>query len=217
MPSDPALAHRLQVFASAVADQVQGRVYFVGGHPARGVEVQVLDTAGRPVAELMTDQEGRFLTPVPAAADYRVVAQSGDGHRAEWPISAAELSAGFEAESTSPDAPSLDRRLADESADRSPAPGDPGPGAEKPRQHGTRPALAPALSPGLAPEVERAIEQAVARQVLPLREALAEAQAQASFRDLLGGLGYIAGLAGLGLWWTQRRQQRGSGAGPRDG
>ncbi|MFP4077364.1 MAG: hypothetical protein ACLFTD_12930, partial [Halochromatium sp.] len=63
--------------------------------------------------------------------------------------------------------------------------------------------------------IERSVEQAVARQLRPLREALAEAQARVAFRDLLGGLGYIAGLAGLGLWWTRRR--RPSGADDADG
>jgi hypothetical protein len=64
-----------------------------------------------------------------------------------------------------------------------------------------------AMEPGLFREIDSLVEQAVARQILPLREALAEAQAQASFRDVLGGLGYIVGLAGLGLWWTRRRQR----------
>lgn len=214
VPSGPVLAHRLQVFASAVADQIQGRVYFVGGHPARDVEVRVLDDAGRPVAEVTTDDEGRFRTRVPAVADYRVVAQSGDGHRAEWPVSAAELIGVLDAEPTSLDEPLPDGRSAVQSAGRSSASVEPERGSEDAVTQAPRQPLALSLTP----ELERAIEQAVARQVLPLREALAEAQAQASFRDLLGGLGYIAGLAGLGFWWTQRRrQQRDSHAGSRDG
>jgi nickel transport protein len=49
------------------------------------------------------------------------------------------------------------------------------------------------------------VEQAVARQIRPLREELAGAQGQASLRDVLGGVGYILGLAGLLAWWRSRR------------
>jgi nickel transport protein len=44
------------------------------------------------------------------------------------------------------------------------------------------------------------LEKVVARQITPLREELAAYQAQLRLRDILGGLGYILGLAGLALW-----------------
>jgi nickel transport protein len=54
-----------------------------------------------------------------------------------------------------------------------------------------------------------AIERAVARQVRPLREDALAAREAVQFRDVLGGIGYILGLAGLGLWWRCRRSQAG--------
>ena len=262
IPSGSALAHRLQVFASADGDSIQGKAYSVGGHPARGVEIQVLDAAGEPVATVISDDDGRFRVRVPAAKDYRVVAKSGDGHRAEWPISASELLGAFEERLSSSAAA---RTAASNSSPGDPRPADgfghagasgasdgadagadladveyltrfapsqplsdaPGEGIDA-VSAGCLPLgsdLEPALRALIAREIhqsigvglERSVEQAVAQQLLPLREALAEAQGQASFRDILGGIGYIAGLAGFGLWWTRRRDSRQSETNHPDG
>ncbi len=224
--SSPSQAHRLQVFASVDGDQIQGRVYFVGGHPARGVEVELLDAEDKRVAELSSDDEGRFRVSAPAAQDYRVVAQTGDGHRAEWPIAASELEGAFRDQ-----APSAALAASVPSNDSSPALAISSEGPERPVRSGACLCLSAgadakraltalidqAIERATEHRLEQALEQAVARQVRPLREALAEAQGQASFRDLLGGLGYIAGLAGLGLWWARRREQRRSGADKVDG
>ncbi|MEJ2456241.1 MAG: hypothetical protein P8103_19125 [Candidatus Thiodiazotropha sp.] len=53
---------------------------------------------------------------------------------------------------------------------------------------------------------EAALERAVARQIRPLREALQGYEEQVRLRDIIGGIGYIVGLAGLGLWWGRRRK-----------
>ena len=54
-------------------------------------------------------------------------------------------------------------------------------------------------------ELQAMIEQAVARQVHPLRRELAAYKEKAGIRDLIGGLGYIFGLVGFGIWWRQRQ------------
>lgn len=58
-----------------------------------------------------------------------------------------------------------------------------------------------------------AIEKAVAHQVRPLREAFAQSQARAQLQDILGGIGYILGIAGLGIWWTGRQKRRAQASG----
>ena len=52
------------------------------------------------------------------------------------------------------------------------------------------------------------MEAIVARQILPLREELAASEERIRLRDVLGGLGYIAGLVGLVAWWSSRRVLR---------
>lgn len=49
------------------------------------------------------------------------------------------------------------------------------------------------------------IEKAVAKQVKPLRKELAEYKEKASLQDVIGGIGYIFGLCGIGIWWRQRQ------------
>lgn len=214
-------AHSLQLFAMAEGDRISGRAYFAGGHPARGAQIQVLTAAGELLATLTPDAEGAFAYRTEAARDLLIVAQSADGHRAEWPIAAAELSGAF--------------AVSDSAAEASPAAtlvpssevrAEPPDAAERARQ--AHPSASAQAATGqvfsgrtellqatgrtaperLDPTVLAAIEQAVARQVRPLREALARRQAQAQLRDILGGIGYILGIAGLGIWWTARRRRR---------
>lgn len=173
MAASPALAHRLQVFAFADGGRIEGSAYFAGGGGAAAVSrIRILDTQGRLLAELAPDSQGAFGYQARAAEDHLVVAETGDGHRAEWRVSAAELGPGF---------PGGAPQAADGLA---------GP----PSQH---------LPAGA--ELAVLVEQAVARQVRPLREELALAQGRAMLRDVLGGIGYILGLAGLLVWWRSRR------------
>lgn len=103
MASAPALAHRLQVFAFADGDSIEGSAYFAGGGVATGARIQVLDAQGRLQAELTPDGEGAFRYQAQTAEDHVVVAETGDGHRAEWRIRASELASGFP--STAPQEP----------------------------------------------------------------------------------------------------------------
>ncbi|WP_286239431.1 hypothetical protein [Neptuniibacter halophilus] len=52
------------------------------------------------------------------------------------------------------------------------------------------------------------IEKAVAKQVKPLRKELAAYKEKASLQDMIGGIGYIFGLCGIGIWWRQRQQSK---------
>lgn len=52
------------------------------------------------------------------------------------------------------------------------------------------------------------IEKAVAKQVAPLRKELAAYKEKAGLQDVIGGIGYIFGLCGLGIWWRQRQLEK---------
>lgn len=171
----PALAHQIQVFAFADGDRIEGSAFFAGGGAASGAQIRVLDARGGLLAELKPDGEGVFSFHAQAPVDHLVVAETADGHRAEWRVSAAELGPGL---------PGLPTQA-----------GEPAGGAAGP------PSEARAADLGLA----ALVEQAVARQVRPLREELIAAQARANLRDVLGGIGYLLGIAGLLAWWRSRR------------
>ncbi|WP_372831533.1 hypothetical protein [Pontibacterium sp.] len=59
-----------------------------------------------------------------------------------------------------------------------------------------------------AAALQQMVEKAVAKQVIPLRKELAAYKEKAGFQDLLGGIGYIFGLVGLGIWLRQRKQDK---------
>ncbi|MEJ2425790.1 MAG: carboxypeptidase-like regulatory domain-containing protein [Candidatus Thiodiazotropha sp.] len=87
-----AWAHKLKVFASVEGEQINGQVYFVGGAPASGARVQIMDEADHEVARLQPDHEGRFSYRVDRRMTYQVVADSQDGHVARWTLQADEFS-----------------------------------------------------------------------------------------------------------------------------
>lgn len=175
----PVAAHQLKVFAAAEGERIEGSVYFAGGGAAVGAAVSVRAPDGRLLAELVADGEGRFAFTAGQRVDHRLSAATGEGHAAEWTVSAAELPAGLPGPR-------------DAGPAAAPAPADPSAGRDA------------VLWPDDA-ALESMIERAVARQVRPLREELLAAQGRARVSDVLGGIGYIVGIAGLALWWRARR------------
>ena len=197
--STPALAHRLMVFAAADGDRIEGSAYFAGGAPAAGAQVHIRDGQGHELAALQPAADGSFSYRAKAPIEHLVVAESADGHRAEWRVSADELAPGF-AGARAPSAlesnAQLTTRPVDTAADSKPEAG-----------------IVDAVDPALTAAIERAVE----RQLRPLRSELAAAQARARLQDLLGGVGYILGLAGLALWWRSRGARTTRSPGHRQG
>lgn len=181
--SGSASAHRLSVFAYVEGADIVGEVYFAGGGKAAGVVVQLRDPADHALQTTASESDGGFVFAEPGVGDYRVVADSGDGHRAEWRVTAGEFG----------DSPVVAPALAtvSESAGRSNAasvlPGD---------------ATVERLDRQMLVDL---VEQAVARQVGPLRAELHAYREAARFSDVVGGVGIIFGLAGIGLWWRHRK------------
>jgi nickel transport protein len=180
----PLQAHRLKVFATAEGARIDGTAYFVGGAKASGATIEVLDPQGRELARVTPDEDGAFSYIATQRMDHEFVADSRDGHRASWTVRADELPADL------------------------PPPDDTGSLPEQPAADGQVPVSAPAAAVDDGKLVSL-VERAVARQVRPLREELDAYGDRVRLHDILGGLGYIAGIAGLGLWWRNRRRKDG--------
>ena len=182
--SMPLKAHKLKVFATAEADRIEGEVYFVGGAKATGAHIAITNGKGQTLARLTPDKDGHFSYRATRRMDYRVIADSQDGHQTDWIIKAEELAAGLP--------------LAEVVTVAKPVSGTAIPSQPPETIKGTE-----------LPEsatVVASVELAVARQVRPLREELAAYGELVRMRDILGGIGYILGIAGLGLWWRSRRR-----------
>lgn len=69
--------------------------------------------------------------------------------------------------------------------------------------------LAEALPADLDARIAQVVDAAVARQIRPLLEAYDAAEGRVRFNDLIGGLGWIVGLAGFWAWFRSRRSGHG--------
>lgn len=184
----PAHAHKLRVFATVVADEISGYAFFVGGGRAAGTEWSArMGTSV--IAEGQTDATGGFRLSVPAdvTTDIEIRVDTREGHSASAILPLARF-AEISGAAQVPPAPGASARVDAETPAEAPVP----PAAAEP---GADPAALAAL-----------IEAAVARQVAPLQAQIAELQDRLRFVDIVSGLMFIAGLAGLGLWARARRQ-----------
>ncbi|MFD2110816.1 hypothetical protein [Thiorhodococcus fuscus] len=187
----PVLAHKLQVFAFAEGARIQGSAYFAGGAKASGARIRIQDASGKTLAELTPDTKGAFSYQATSPTDHIVIAESGDGHRAEWRVTADELAGGFPQSELVASAPNEEQ----------PNTGNPPPPIQtSATPEPTQETSAPIPDARLLMD----IEQAVARQVRPLREQLIASEDRARWHDVLGGIGYIIGLTGLALWMHAR-------------
>ncbi|MGE5475551.1 MAG: hypothetical protein ACM3Q1_02770 [Bacteroidales bacterium] len=66
----------------------------------------------------------------------------------------------------------------------------------------------PAVRDGDGADLRSFIDQSVARQIRPLREQLDAYQEKVWWHDVIGGIGYIVGVAGFAFGWANRRQRR---------
>lgn len=173
----PAAAHKLRLFAFAETGTIRGSVYFGGSVAARGVSVVAYGPDGRILARTVSAEDGGFVFDVGERVDHRIVADTGDGHHAEVVIAADRL------------APVAGT-----------APVGTSPAAQS--------AAAATSGPAAAPKTDLValVDAAVARHVGALQAQLALQQERTSLRDVLGGLGYILGLAGLAAFMLGRRR-----------
>lgn len=178
-----ATAHKVNLFAWAEGPTIRGEAYFTGGGRPQNLPVEVLDAAGRPLAQTKTDAEGRFAYTPARRCEHRFVIETEDGHRAECKVSAADLPA-----SLPPAAGGAPAAV--------PSP------QTQPAAH--RPAAATAPSEPLAVSVEalrREVRQTVRRELEAYEQ-------RVRIRDVIGGIGYIFGLAGLAMLLRRRKAER---------
>jgi nickel transport protein len=144
--------------------------------PARAAHVAVFDAEGALVTEMLTDDDGRFAFGAGRRTDHRIVADLEDGHRAAFVVPAAQLPPALPAGSAAGEALTTATAAAE---------------------------LMPKAQPAA---IEAMVDAAVARHVGPLREQIAAYEDKIRWHDVLGGIGYIAGLSGLACYFLARRR-----------
>lgn len=175
----PAMAHKLLVMAWIQGDQLMGEAAYGDGSFTANAKGTVLDGAsGEQLLTFTTDDSGAFQAVLSAeilARGAPLLVQVGDG-------------VGHRAEYVIDAQEYAPAAQADSSALQAQA-------------HGHEAGI------GLDQEViVRMVREAVRQEVAPLRrEVIALSQSGPGFSEILGGIGYIIGLASLGFWLLRKR------------
>lgn len=190
-----AQAHRVNVFCWVDGGEVTCESTFAGGSPVKDgrIEVQARGS-GQLLLAGQTDSQGRFRFTPPSKAkeqalDLKVVCIASLGHKSFWVVRSEEYTtarkdgSGPEAQARG-HAPSASQDRAE---------------AEKPTESGPQSELKER-------RLQQALSAALQEELAPIKKSLAEIrQNRISIQDVLGGLGYILGLTGIGLFFASRR------------
>ncbi len=181
-----ALAHKVNMFAFAEGDQVFVEGYFSDGKRARNSQVAVYDPEGNVLNEGVTDGEGAYVFAIPRQVDLRITLNAGMGHKTEYVIAREELPGGRG-----------DGGLtAAEVVTEAPAPAG---AADTP----------PAQPVAAGSAVTRAeLKKAVGEAIRPLMRSISELEERRGFSDIIGGLGFIVGIAGVYFYIKARSMLR---------
>ncbi|WP_285907638.1 hypothetical protein [Pseudodesulfovibrio pelocollis] len=175
----PCLAHKVILNAWIEDGELNAEVGFSDGSPASGAVVSVLDPGtGEELFAIKADGEGLVAAALPpevlaGGGDLLVVGNAGSGHRAERLLPARQIGGLLpdqEGEKTGGDAPTQALFPAEGAAE--------------------------GVVDGAA--LEALVRQAVRKELSPLlREIRSRDEEGPRLQDIVGGIGYILGLAGL--------------------
>ncbi len=189
----PALAHKVAIFAWVEGDTVHTQSKFSGGKRPKDSTVVVYDKEGNLLLEGQTDENGEFSFKIPKKTDLKVALKASMGHLAEWTIPAEEIT-----------------EVATEAAGGVPVPSQ-APDMEKPAvatEVGGKeePPSSAAISLSRE-EMQELINKSLDRKLTPIVNMLTDAIDRGpSMSDIVGGIGYIFGLAGVAFYFSRRRK-----------
>jgi len=174
-----AAAHRVTVFAWVEGETVHTESKFSRGKPVKGGEILVYDLDGNPLLSGKTDEQGEFSFKIPKKTGMKIVIQAGTGHRGEWTLPLSEI------------------------APHEPKP-EPAVTQETPSGKSETRAATSSVS---LDQIRRVLDQSLDQRLNPALKMLAESRDKGpTFRDVLGGIGYIFGLMGLAAYIHFRRK-----------
>ncbi|MDR2726253.1 MAG: hypothetical protein LBC90_09410 [Candidatus Adiutrix sp.] len=169
-------AHSVYIFAFPDNSQICTNSYFGAKNKVRGGQVNMATASGEILATAQTDEQGNACFPPPESnQDLIFTVKAGDGHRAEFKLPASAIENGGLLESH-----------------------------KEPVEHGDAAEItySPACAGGLTSDDLR---QALAPIMRKLAEMESAQNSRIHLKDIIGGLGWILGLAGAGLWATSRK------------
>ena len=174
----PAQAHKVNMFAFAEGSEVFVEGYFSDGKRPMKCEVIVYDENNKPVLTGMTNDDGQFSFINPVSGNLRITLNAGEGHMAEYTLSAAETA--------------VDDTLTVSEADQSSKPGD-------------LESTVPSAVLSENGNIQAMIRQSVGQSLRPVMRALDELKSRRNMSDIIGGVGIIMGIGGFLLYVKARK------------
>lgn len=180
-------AHKVRIFGWLEAGKIRTESKFSGGKAARNMNVVAIGTeSGKELASGTTDVNGHFNFDAPTnfSEGLKITVQGADGHKGSWIFEATELSNIPAVEHTHTAAPQhLTQHIALKDSET--------------------------LTCVSQEELSEIIEASLEKKLAPLRRSLAEnSEKKTTLQDILGGIGYLLGLAGIAAYIKNRKESK---------
>lgn len=197
LSASPTLAHKVKIFAYGEGDKIVTKSYFSNGKAVMHSSISVEDgSTCKTLLQGESDKDGLFEFSIPPTAqqermDLKIVLNTGEGHRAEWLLPADEYLEDKGEDVQKQTAVNLSGSAVHTAKDE---------------------------EQGLLPlenrqffcneeVVTRIVDDALDRKLAPLKAMLQQSRDSGpDFRDILGGIGYIIGLAGIAVYISSRKK-----------
>ena len=188
-----ALAHKVRIFAYEESGAIVGETAFSGGRAARNAEILVKDAAtGTTLTSTRTDEKGTFRFQIPEQArrdhlNLQLIVNAGEGHRGEWALAADEYLPASDLASDPEGVTHAGEKTVENNMPKTP--------------------VSAVEQPIIMDEtlLRRVVEEAVEKKLGPVKHMLAAAMDQGPrLQDILGGIGYLIGLAGIIAYFKSR-------------
>jgi nickel transport protein len=182
-----ALAHKIRVFAYESGGEIIAEATFSSGRPAKNSTAIVETESGIQLISGATDDNGMFRFAIPdqakkEAMKLNIIVDVGEGHRGSWLLEPADYLADL------PDARKENSTVFLSS---------PKVAVESGKSFTTS---------GSCEDLAAAVEQIVVKELAPIKRSLAEnMEKKTDLQSILGGLGYIFGLAGIALYYKGKK------------
>jgi nickel transport protein len=176
-------AHRVNIFAWVDGDTVHTQSKFGGGKMVNNGEISVFDPERNLLLKGNTDENGEFSFTIPKKTSLRIELNAGMGHQNEWIVTAEEIGALQEDNLVVSDQPEDSNSVLGKKSD-------------------------PLIATGLTREdIEQAVERAVEKKLTPIMQTLSDLRDPGpKITDIFGGIGYIIGLIGIGMYFKNRKK-----------
>ncbi len=179
-------AHKVRVFAWQEGDTVFTEAKFSGGKPAKNIAIFVENpSTQKRVTSGQTDSVGnyQFTVPTPQPDSLNIVVDGGDGHRNSWTHT-------LERSTIKQEHPQSSLNSTAENTPKFPV----------------NPTEKTHINIDMD-QLTAVLETVIDKKLGPIKKTLAEnSDRSPSLQDILGGIGYILGLAGIAAYMKSKKQ-----------